>query len=60
MFRYWDDIYVNLYFHFHVTSYVNLMLVNTYIGNCHADHVASSICTSWQSLRRQAVVARSV
>jgi hypothetical protein len=29
-------------------------------GICHADHVAPSIRTSWQSLRRQAAVARSV
>jgi hypothetical protein len=29
-------------------------------GIRHADHVAPSIRTSWQSLRRQAAVARSV
>jgi hypothetical protein len=29
-------------------------------GISHADHVAPSIRTSWQSLRRQAAVARSV
>jgi hypothetical protein len=33
---------------------------NTAVGICHADHVAPSIRTSWQSLRRQAAVARSV
>jgi hypothetical protein len=32
----------------------------TAAGIRHADHVALSIRTSWQSLRRQAVVARSV
>jgi hypothetical protein len=33
---------------------------NTAVGICHADHVAPSIRTSWQSLHRQAAVARSV
>jgi hypothetical protein len=33
---------------------------NTAVGIRHADHVASSIRKSWQSLRRQAAVARSV
>jgi hypothetical protein len=33
---------------------------NTAVGIRHADHVAPSIRKSWQSLRRQAVVARSV
>jgi hypothetical protein len=33
---------------------------NTAGGIHHADHVAPSILTSWQSLRRQAAVARSV
>jgi hypothetical protein len=32
----------------------------TAVGIRHADHVALSIRTSWQSLRRQAAVARSV
>jgi hypothetical protein len=33
---------------------------NTAVGIRHADHVAPSILKSWQSLRRQAAVARSV
>jgi hypothetical protein len=33
---------------------------NTAVGIPHADHVAPSIRKSWQSLRRQAAVARSV
>jgi hypothetical protein len=33
---------------------------NTAVGIRYADHVAPSIRTSWQSLRRQAAVARSV
>jgi hypothetical protein len=33
---------------------------NTAVGVRHADHVAPSIRKSWQSLRRQAAVARSV
>jgi hypothetical protein len=33
---------------------------NTAVGIRHADYVAPSIRKSWQSLRRQAVVARSV
>jgi hypothetical protein len=33
---------------------------NTALGISHADHVALSIRKSWQSLRRQAAVARSV
>jgi hypothetical protein len=33
---------------------------NTAAGIRHADHVALSIFKSWQSLRRQAAVARSV
>jgi hypothetical protein len=33
---------------------------NTAVGIRHADHVAPSIRRSWQSLRRQAAVARSV
>jgi hypothetical protein len=33
---------------------------NTAIGIRHADHVAPSIRKSWQSLHRQAAVARSV
>jgi hypothetical protein len=33
---------------------------NTAVGIRHADHVAPSIRKSWQSLRRQAAVARSV
>jgi hypothetical protein len=33
---------------------------NTTVGIRHADHVAPSISKSWQSLRRQAAVARSV
>jgi hypothetical protein len=32
----------------------------TAVGICHADRVAPSTQNSWQSLRRQAVVARSV
>jgi hypothetical protein len=32
----------------------------TAVGIRHADHVAPSIRKSWQSLRRQAAVARSV
>jgi hypothetical protein len=33
---------------------------NTAAGIRHADHVAPSIRKSWQSLRRQAAVSRSV
>jgi hypothetical protein len=33
---------------------------NAAVGNRHADHVATSIRKSCQSLRRQAAVARSV
>jgi hypothetical protein len=33
---------------------------NTAVGIHHANHVAPSILKSWQSLRRQAAVARSV
>jgi hypothetical protein len=33
---------------------------NTAVGIRHADNVAPSISNSWQSLRRQAAVARSV
>jgi hypothetical protein len=33
---------------------------NTAVGIRHADHVAPSLLKSWQSLRRQAAVARSV
>jgi hypothetical protein len=33
---------------------------NTAVGIRHADHVAPSIRKSWQPLRRQAAVARSV
>jgi hypothetical protein len=33
---------------------------NTAVGIRQADHVAPSICKSWQSLRRQAAVAQSV
>jgi hypothetical protein len=33
---------------------------NTTVGIRHADHVAPSILKSWQSLRQQAAVARSV
>jgi hypothetical protein len=33
---------------------------NTAVGIRHADHVAPSIRKSWQSLRRQVAVARSV
>jgi hypothetical protein len=33
---------------------------NTAVGIRHADHVASFIRKSWQSLRRQSAVARSV
>jgi hypothetical protein len=33
---------------------------NTAVGIRHADHVAPSIRKSWQSLRRQAAVSRSV
>jgi hypothetical protein len=33
---------------------------NTAVGNRHADHMATSIRKSWQSLRRQAAVAWSV
>jgi hypothetical protein len=33
---------------------------NAAVGIRHADHVAPSICKSWQSLCRQAAVARSV
>jgi hypothetical protein len=33
---------------------------NTAVGILHADHVAPSIRKIWQSLRRQAAVARSV
>jgi hypothetical protein len=32
---------------------------NTAVGIRHADHMAPSIRKSWQSLRRQAAVARS-
>jgi hypothetical protein len=35
-------------------------VVNTAVGIRHADHVAPSIRKSWQSLRRQAAVDRSV
>jgi hypothetical protein len=33
---------------------------NTAVGICYDDHVAPSIRKSWQSLRRQAAIARSV
>jgi hypothetical protein len=33
---------------------------NTAVGIRHADHVAPSISKSWQSLLRQAAIARSV
>jgi hypothetical protein len=33
---------------------------NTAIGIRHADHLAPSIRKSWQSLRRQEAIARSV
>jgi hypothetical protein len=33
---------------------------NTAVGIRHADHVAPSIRKSWQSLRRQTAVARSI
>jgi hypothetical protein len=33
---------------------------NTAVGIRHADHVAPYIRKSWQSLRRQAAVARSL
>jgi hypothetical protein len=33
---------------------------NTDVGIRHADHVTPSVHKSWQSLRRQAAVARSV
>jgi hypothetical protein len=33
---------------------------NTAVGICHADHVAPFIRKSWQLLRREAAVARSV
>jgi hypothetical protein len=33
---------------------------NTAVGICRADHVAPYIGKSWQSLRRQAAVSRSV
>jgi hypothetical protein len=33
---------------------------NTAVGIRNADHMALSICKSWQLLRRQAAVARSV
>jgi hypothetical protein len=33
---------------------------NTAVGIRHADHVAPSIPTSWQSFRRRAAVAQSV
>jgi hypothetical protein len=33
---------------------------NTAVGIRHADHAAPSIRKSWQSLRREAAVARSV
>jgi hypothetical protein len=33
---------------------------NTAEGICHTDHVAPFIHKSWQSLRRQVAVARSV
>jgi hypothetical protein len=33
---------------------------NTSVGIRHADHVAPFILKSWQSLRRQAAIARSV
>jgi hypothetical protein len=33
---------------------------NSAVGIRHADHVAPSIRRSWQSLRRQAAVSRSV
>jgi hypothetical protein len=36
------------------------VLENTAVGIRHADHVAPSICKSWQSLRREAAVSRSV
>jgi hypothetical protein len=38
----------------------NLEIENTAVGIRYADHVAPSIRKSWQSLRRQAAVARSV
>jgi hypothetical protein len=37
-----------------------LKIESTAVGIRHADHVASFIRKSWQSLRRQAAVARSV
>jgi hypothetical protein len=37
-----------------------LQTENTAVGIRHADHVAPFIRKSWQSLRRQAAVARSV
>jgi hypothetical protein len=40
--------------------FLRLLFINTAGGIRHADHVAPSIRTSWQSLRRQAAVARSV
>jgi hypothetical protein len=33
---------------------------NTAVGICHAHHMAPFIRKSWQSLRRQVAVARSV
>jgi hypothetical protein len=35
-----------------------LKIENTAVGVRHADHVAPSIRKSWESLRRQAAVAR--
>jgi hypothetical protein len=37
-----------------------LKIENTAVGIRHADHLAPSIRKIWQSLRRQAAVARSV
>jgi hypothetical protein len=42
------------------TKYILLSCKNTAVGIRHAGHLAPSIRKSWESLRRQAAVARSV
>jgi hypothetical protein len=43
-----------------VRSRTHTMEFSLVLGIRHADHVAPSIRKCWQSLRRQAVVARSI
>jgi hypothetical protein len=43
-----------------LNNWVRYKTENTDVGIRHADNVAPSLRKSWQSLRRQAVVARSV